>query len=395
MNNHQHNIIIVGSGLVGMTLALMLSRQQYKVLILDKSSKKELLEVKDFRTSAISQGSSRILKEISIWNKIKNKAQPINEIYVSEGINSNELDFKSEALNEGPLGYIVDNTYLKKTIFKEVLESNFVKFVGGVNVKDIKSTAGSATIFSNKGNFNAPLIVGADGRNSKTRFFANIKSFFYDYNQVAFVFNISHTLSHQSKALERFFTSGPLALLPMQNNNKKSSSVVWTVDSQLKEKLLKNKNFSNEFEKRYAEAFGQITKTSKPTIYNLNVVSCYEYFKERVVLVGDACQAIHPIAGQGLNLGLRDSYHLAKIISESLELGLDIGSRYVLKDYTNKRLIDKKLLIQATHRLNQLFSNNSVVIKAIRENGLKIFNKSSFLKKQSMMFAMGLMKFDF
>ncbi len=395
MDNHQHNIIIVGSGLVGMTLALMLSRQQYKVLILDKSSKKELLEVKDFRTSAISQGSSRILKEISIWNKIKNKAQPINEIYVSEGINSNELDFKSEALNEGPLGYIVDNTYLKKIIFKEVLESNFVKFVGGVNIKDIKSTAGSATIFSNKGNFNAPLIVGADGRNSKTRFFANIKSFFYDYNQVAFVFNISHTLSHQSKALERFFTSGPLALLPMQNNNKKSSSVVWTVDSQLKEKLLKNKNFRNEFEKKYAEAFGQITKTSKPTIYNLNVVSCYEYFKERVVLVGDACQAIHPIAGQGLNLGLRDSYHLAKIISESLELGLDIGSRYVLKDYTNKRLIDKKLLIQATHRLNQLFSNNSVVIKAIRENGLKIFNKSSFLKKQSMMFAMGLMKFDF
>ena len=395
MDNHQHNIIIVGSGLVGMTLALMLSRQQYKVLILDKSSKKELLEVKDFRTSAISQGSSRILKEISIWNKIKNKAQPINEIYVSEGINSNELDFKSEALNEGPLGYIIDNTYLKKIIFKEVLESNFVKFVGEVNIKDIKSTAGSATIFSNKGNFNAPLIVGADGRNSKTRFFANIKSFFYDYNQVAFVFNISHTLSHQSKALERFFTSGPLALLPMQNNNKKSSSVVWTVDSQLKEKLLKNKNFSNEFEKKYAEAFGQITKTSKPTIYNLNVVSCYEYFKERVVLVGDACQAIHPIAGQGLNLGLRDSYHLAKIISESLELGLDIGSRYVLKDYTNKRLIDKKLLIQATHRLNQLFSNNSVVIKAIRENGLKIFNKSSFLKKQSMMFAMGLMKFDF
>ena len=395
MDNHQHNIIIVGSGLVGMTLALMLSRRKYKVLIFDKSSKKELLGVKDSRTSAISQGSSRILKELSIWNKIKNKAQPINEIYVSEGINSNELAFKSEILNEGPLGYIVDNTYLKKIIFKEVLESNFVKFVGGVNIKDIKSTAGSATIFSNKGNFNAPLIVGADGRNSKTRFFANIKSFFYDYNQVAFVFNISHTLSHQSKALERFFTSGPLALLPMQNNNKKSSSVVWTVDSQLKEKLLKNKNFRNEFEKKYAEAFGQITKTSKPTIYNLNVVSCYEYFKERVVLVGDACQAIHPIAGQGLNLGLRDSYHLAKIISESLELGLDIGSRYVLKDYTNKRLIDKKLLIQATHRLNQLFSNNSVVIKAIRENGLKIFNKSSFLKKQSMMFAMGLMKFDF
>ena len=395
MDNHQHNIIIVGSGLVGMTLALMLSKLKHKVIILDKSSKKKLLGVKDSRTSAISQGSSRILKEISLWNKIKNKAQSINEINVSEGTNTNELNFNSETLNEGALGYIVDNTYLKKIFFKEILKSKLIKFIGEVNIKDIKSTSGSATIFSNKGKFSAQLIVGADGRNSKMRFFANIKSFFFDYNQTAFVFNITHTLSHQSKAIERFFPSGPLALLPMQNNNKKSSSVVWTVDSPLVKKLLKKKDFYNEFEKKYADAFGRVTKASKPAIYNLNIISCYEYFRERIVLVGDACQAIHPIAGQGLNLGFRDSYHLAKIISNSLELGLDIGSTYVLRDYSLKRLVDKKLLIQATHRLNQLFSNNSKIIKAIRENGLKFFNKSNYLKKRSMMFAMGLMRFDF
>ena len=395
MDNHQHNIIIVGSGIVGMTLALMLSKQKCKVAILDKNSKKKLLELKDLRTSALSQGSSRILKEISLWDKIKKKAQPISEINVSEGTNINDLNFKSESLNEGPLGYIVDNTYLKTTIFKEILESNFIKFFGGVNIKDIKKKNGSSVVLSNKGNFSAPLVVGADGRNSKMRFFANIKSFFFEYNQTAFVFNISHTLSHQSKALERFFPSGPLALLPMQNNNKKSSSVVWTVDSQFKKKLMERKNFNNEFEKKYAKAFGRITKISKPVAYDLNVISCYEHFKERIVLVGDACQAIHPIAGQGLNLGLRDSYHLANIISEGLELGLDVGSAYVLRDYSSKRLIDKNLLVQATHRLNQLFSNNSMIVKIIRENGLKIFNKSDYLKKKSMMFAMGLMKFDF
>ena len=395
MDNHQQNIIIVGSGLVGMTLALMLSKLRHKVIILDKNSKKKLLELKDSRTSAISQGSSRILKDISIWNKIKEKVQPINEINVSEGINTDDLNFKSKSLNEGPLGYIIDNTYLKKTVFKEVLKSNFIKFIGGINIKDIKRTSDSATIFSNKGNFKASLIIGADGRNSKMRFFADIKSFFFDYNQVAFVFNISHTLSHQSVALERFFPSGPLALLPMQNNNKKSSSVVWTVDSAIENKLLDNKKFNYTFQERYARAFGQITKISKPVKYNLNVISCYEYFKRRIVLIGDACQAIHPIAGQGLNLGLRDSYDLAKVISESLELGLDIGSTSVLRDYSLKRLVDKKLLIQATHRLNQLFSNNSYIIKTIRENGLKIFNKSEYLKRKSMMFAMGLMKFDF
>ena len=395
MDNHQHNIIIVGSGLVGMTLALMLSKLECRVTILDKNSKKKILELKDSRTSAISQGSSRILREISIWSKIKKKVQPINDIKVTEGTNKNDLIFKSESLNEGPLGYIVDNTFLKKTFFREVLKSNFVKFIGEVNIKDIKRESNFATIFSNKGNFRAPLIVGADGRNSKMRFLADIKSFFFDYDQVAFVFNIAHKLSHQSTALERFFPSGPLALLPMQNNNKKSSSVVWTVDSAITDKLSDNKKFNNEFEKKYAQAFGQITKVSKPVKYNLNVISCYEYFKERIVLIGDACQAIHPIAGQGLNLGLRDSYYLARVISESLKLGLDIGSEYVLRDYSSQRKVDKNLLIQATHRLNQLFSNNSVLIKLVRENGLKIFNKSSYLKKKSMMFAMGLMKFDF
>ena len=116
------------------------------------------------------------------------------------------LILNQDPLNEGPLGYIVDNTYLKKIVFKEVLKSNFIKFIGGVNIKDIKKTSNSATIISDKGNFTASLIVGADGRNSKMRFFANIKSFFFDYNQVAFVFNITHTLSHQSMALERFFS---------------------------------------------------------------------------------------------------------------------------------------------------------------------------------------------
>jgi 2-octaprenyl-6-methoxyphenol hydroxylase len=118
-----------------MTLALMLSKLRHKVIILDKNSKKKLLEVKDSRTSAISQGSSRILEELSIWNKIKEKAQPINEINVSEGLNTDDLNFKSKSLSEGPLGYIVDNTYLKKTVFKEVLKSNFIKFIGGSKYK--------------------------------------------------------------------------------------------------------------------------------------------------------------------------------------------------------------------------------------------------------------------
>ena len=130
-------------------------------------------------------------------------------------------------------------------------------------------------------------------------------------------------------------------------------------------------------------------------IYNLNIFSCYEYYKDRVVLIGDACQAIHPIAGQGLNLGLRDASELASSILYGHSLGLESSNKTILRKFAQKRFIDKNLLIKSTHGLNKLFSNNSFIIGKLREGGLKIFNKSNFLKKQSMLFAMGLRTFDF
>ena len=148
--------------------------------------------------------------------------------------------------------------------------------------------------------------------------------------------------------------------------------------------------FLDDLNKKYLNEFGKIKELTAPVIYNLNLFSCYDYYKERVVLIGDACQAIHPIAGQGLNLVLRDSYELTKSIVNGYKLGLDVGSNTVLRNYAQTRIIDKNMLITATHRLNQLFSNNSLFFKKLRERGLKIFNKSNFLKKQSMLFAMGL-----
>ena len=127
--------------------------------------------------------------------------------------------------------------------------------------------------------------------------------------------------------------------------------------------------------------------------YNLNVFYCYKYFKNKVVLIGDACQAIHPIAGQGLNLGIRDSYFLANSLKEAEDIGLEYSDSIVLEKYTQNRIIDKKLLIQSTHNLNRLFSNSSITFSLFRKIGMRIFNKSKFLKEQSMLFAMGLKDF--
>lgn len=387
----KHNIVIVGCGLVGMTLALFLAKHKIKVTIIEKNKSSKLSKINDSRTSAISQGTSRILNEIEIWQKVEKKAQEINSITVKEG-NGNIIDFDSKSMQEGPLGFIVENKVLKKTVLKEIIKSEYVKLISDTEALEITNEDnGPVKIKTKRGRIEANLLVGADGRYSKVREMTEFKYYFNDYKQKAYVFNITHTKPHKSLALEYFFSSGPLALLPMKNNKQNISSVVWTTESQHK---FKNKgSLFNEFKKKYRDFFGTILNATNPVEYNLNVFYCYKYFKNKVVLIGDACQAIHPIAGQGLNLGIRDSYFLANSLKEAEDIGLEYSDSIVLEKYTQNRIIDKKLLIQSTHNLNRLFSNSSITFSLFRKIGMRIFNKSKFLKEQSMLFAMGLKDF--
>ena len=394
-NQKKHNVIIIGSGLVGMILALSLAKKKISVTIIEKNKKSKLLNINDLRTSAISQGSSRILSDLKVWDKLKSKAQEINSILVKDGKKS-KINFDSKSTSEGPLGFIIENKILKEFIFKEIMKSKFIKFFYDVKINEIDNKNEQIIkLKTDKGVLESSLLVGADGRYSKIRELSNLKYSYKDYNQKALVFNIFHQNSHNSSAVEYFFPSGPLALLPMKNKNKKMSSVVWTIENSEQIKLKKKEKFVEEFEKKYNHHFGKIKFISTPIEYNLNVFYCYKYFTNRIVLVGDACQAIHPIAGQGLNLGIRDALTLADTLEQGKNLGLDLGDNFLLKKYSRKRMIDKNLLVQSTHNLNKLFSNNLLFLSILRKLGMRIFNKSSFLKKQSMLFAMGLSNFDF
>ena len=378
-----------------MVLALSLTRRGIPVAIIEKNKKSKLSKINDLRTSAISQGSSRILTNLNIWNKIGNKAQLINSILVKDGKMS-EINFDSESISEGPLGYIIENKILKEFVFKELTKNDLIDIYYDVEIQEIENKRQDVVkLKTNKGIFESYLLVGADGRYSKIRELSNFKYFYNDYNQRALVFNISHEQNHNSSAVEYFFPSGPLALLPMKNKKQKMSSVVWTIENSMQLDLKRKNTFLKEFEKRYNGHFGKILNFSKPVTYNLNVFYCYNYFKNRIILIGDACQAIHPIAGQGLNLGIRDAYILANTLEEGLSLGIDFGDELLLKKYSRKRSIDKNLLVQSTHNLNKLFSNNTFFLSAIRKMGLRIFNQSMFLKKQSMLFAMGLRRLEF
>ena len=378
-----------------MVLALSLTRRGIPVAIIEKNKKSKLSKINDLRTSAISQGSSRILTNLNIWNKIENKAQLINSILVKDGKMS-EINFDSESISEGPLGYIIENKILKEFVFKELTKNDLIDIYYDVEIQEIENKRQDVVkLKTNKGIFESYLLVGADGRYSKIRELSSFKYFYNDYNQRALVFNISHEQNHNSSAVEYFFPSGPLALLPMKNKNQKMSSVVWTIENSMQLDLKRKNTFLKEFEKRYNGHFGKILNFSKPVTYTLNVFYCYNYFKNRIILIGDACQAIHPIAGQGLNLGIRDAYILANTLEEGLSLGIDFGDGLLLEKYSRQRSIDKNLLVQSTHNLNKLFSNNTFFLSAIRKMGLRIFNQSMFLKKQSMLFAMGLKRLEF
>ena len=250
MNKKDFEIIICGAGLVGMTLALLLSKEQINVLLIDKNNKDSFLNPKDARTTAISQGSSRIYKNLGIWDKLQKNAQQINSILVSEGVQSNELDFDNKKVGEGPLGFIIDNKILKKALFKEIIKSKFVDFSENTEVKKIDNTKRNLVV-NKKKRINYKLLLAADGRFSKIRFHAGVKYFYHDYRQNAFVFNITHSKPHNGLALERFFSTGPLALLPMKDKKQRKSSVVWTVDSNISNKSSFNQNIKQEFSKRY------------------------------------------------------------------------------------------------------------------------------------------------
>ena len=387
-------ILICGAGMVGLTFALMMAKKKMHVCIIEKSKKKFLFNQLDSRTTAISQGSHRIYKQIGFWKEIQNEAQPINKIYVSEGLKPHDLRFTHDALNEGPLGYIVENKIIKYQLLKKVLSSKYITLLDNSEIREIQNLdINNSFIKTNNENIKFKLLVAADGRFSKTRYHANLKYFFHDYKQEAFIFNISHRQKHNGIALERFFPEGPMAILPVKSNKINRSSVVWTVDSKVsKEKKFKD-NFKDEFTKKYNEFFGELKSVSEAKVYPLNVFSCYDYSKRNIVLIGDACQAIHPIAGQGFNLGLRDAMCLGNILKEFKQLGLEPHNANLLRMYQSKRSFDKNLLVSATHNLNKLFSSSNKFKSIFRQIGLKIFSRSRLLKNQSMLFAMGLRNF--
>jgi 2-octaprenyl-6-methoxyphenol hydroxylase len=381
--NHA-TIVIVGGGLVGLSQAIALAGEGFEVTVIDREVPDVQLQPEfDGRTCAIAWKSYKFLDKIGVWQYIAEFAEPIKDIRVSEFKSPLFVHFDHSEIGTDPFGFIVENRHIRYALFKRAAELAGLKIIAPASLLEIEN--GKLTIEHNHQSaiINYQLLIVADGKNSKTRDMLGIKASRSSYNQTAIVCTIKHEKPHMGLAYEHFIPTGPFAVLPLSQNR---SSLVWAEPNDLAPVYMKmnEADFNAEIAKRI-NYLGKIEALPGRWSYPLELVLAKQYVKGNAVLVGDAAHGIHPIAGQGVNLGFRDIEDLTNDLVLARKLGLEPN----LAAYERKRKLDNMLMIQATDKLTKLFSNNIIPIKLAREAGLGLVNQIPPLRRFFMKYAAG------
>ena len=379
--------------MAGFVLGLTLAKQGMAVTIVDREKASSVLSQSyDGRASAIAHASANIFKSIGLWKTLEDAASPIFDIRVADGhplrgISPLFLHYDHTDLGDEPFGYIIENRAIREALHAEGNRTPGLQIISPVCVSALESDGYSAAAHTKEGAcIEADLVVAADGRNSTLRNLSGIGHTEHRYEQKSIVCTVVHEREHQGVA-ELFLPNGP-SMLPMTLNR---SNVVWTDRSDLADYYLdlSEESFLEELYQRFGDWLGAIELTGPRFAFPLGVLHADRYTDTRLALIGDAAHAIHPIAGQGLNLGLRDVAALAELIVDAKRLGLDIGSSAVLERYERWRHFDNVVLIAVTDSLNRLFSNDVGPIRLARDLGLSMVNKIPPAKKFLMRHAMG------
>lgn len=389
MDREQFDLAIVGGGIVGLSLATALAEAGLATALVERANLKELMTRHyDARGSAIAAGSQRILNGIGVWGLVDSDAEPILEIRIADGAAPVFLHYSFHDIDDGPLGWIVENETLRGALTNTVLDSGTTVFQSEVNGAQFDSHCARLKLSCGR-SINTRLVVAADGRNSPLRATAGIKSVSWNYPQTSIVCTISHDAPHCGIAHEHFQSGGPFAILPMTRNR---AAIVWTEQSSTAKTIqdLNDGAFETLLRQKIGDFLGEIKVCSRRSAYPLSVVHAVRYTAPRFALIGDAAHAIHPIAGQGLNLGLRDVASLAEVIIDAARLGLDPGSSEILERYQSWRRPENMLMIAVTDTLNRLFSNKKPQLRLLRDAGLLAVNRIDPMKKLFMRHAMGI-----
>ena len=391
------DVLVVGAGLAGGTQALALARAGFSVIAVDRMDIAAGLDAAfDGRASAIAASSWNVLGGLGLGPALMAGACPMEDIRITDGDAPFFLHYDHGDLGSRPFGYMVENRTIRRALADAFATHDGLLVLAPRALVTLDRDASGVTATLDDGTeIAAGLVIGADGRASEVRRRANIKLTGWDYKQSGIVCTIVHERPHQNIAHEHFLPAGPFAILPLKGEGEtegRVSSLVWTERADLAPDMmaLDDAAFQAEIQKRVGDFLGPVTPLPGRWCYPLSLQYAARTTDRRLALVADAAHGMHPIAGQGLNMGLRDVAALTDVLVAGRRLGLDVGDGFQLERYERWRRFDNTLMLAMTDILNRLFSNSVPPVRVARDLGLATVNKIPPLKKVFMEHAMGL-----
>ncbi len=395
MTKPDADILIVGGGLNGPCLALACAQAGLRSIVLDALPAATREDTGfDGRAYALALASVRMLTALGIWDEVGEYAQPMLEIKASdgragEGAAAQFLHFDHAEIEEGPMGHMLEDRYLRRALMGAMERSTLITHRAGATVLSQNTNGLAQVTLEGAEVLHGRLLVGADGRRSGVAERAGIKRTGWGYDQTALVCAVEHDLPHNGVAHQFFMPGGPLAILPLPGNR---SSIVWSESEPRASELaaLPDAAFLDALRPAFGDFLGEISLSGQRYSYALGLSLAQSFVAEKLALVGDAAHGIHPIAGQGLNLGLRDVSALAETLADAKRRGEDFARRDVLDRYQQWRRFDTAGLALATDGVNRLFSNDNAAIRAIRDAGMGLIGSLPPLRRRFIREAAGL-----
>lgn len=389
------DVVIAGGGMVGLPLGIALASAGIETAVIDAADPVDVVNASfDGRVSSFAPASKRLLGAIGVWDLVAPEAEPVLDIVVGdgsvrEGASPALLHFDHRDAGPDPLAHMIENRHFRIALEQRARGLEKLRIIAPAKVSGARAEAGRTFVATDDGTtISAQLCIAADGRDSPLRKKAGINTIGWPYRQNGIVATIEHELPHRGVAHELFLEAGPFAILPMKGNR---SSIVWSEQEARAEKFmgLDDRAFMTEVRQRFGDQWGETKLVGPRWSYPLTMQIATTYLSPRLALVGDAAHAVHPLAGQGLNLGLRDVAALAEVIVESKRLGLDVGLAPNLATYEAWRRFDNALFAFSMDGLNRLFSNSVPPVQALRRLGLDLVDSIQPLKTLFMRQASG------
>jgi 2-octaprenyl-6-methoxyphenol hydroxylase len=384
------DVLIVGGGFVGGTLACALGDAGISSVVVEAGDPEQACDAAfDGRASAISLTSRRLLQRVGIWTEMAPDAAPMLDIRVSDGNSPLFLHYDHREIGDEPFGHMVENRFIRRAVINRLSRHDRALLLAPARIaRLVRGDDGVEGVLDGGRRIRARLVVAADGRSSQVRDDAGIRVTGWSYRQAAIVCTVAHERPHQSIAHEHFLPAGPFAILPLTGNRV---SIVWTERADLAPMMiaLAPDEFTRELASRFGDFLGELRVIGPRWSYPLSLQYAERTVDRRLALVGDAAHAMHPIAGQGLNMGFRDVAALTAVLGDAADAGADIGSAGVLQGYERWRRFDNTVMLAATDGLNRLFSNDIAPIRLARDLGLAAVNRMPALKRLFMRHATG------